>query len=103
MNIAKRDTRLLRMVAFFFVWLVIILFILSSVTDVGAKSAPTPTPVPTLEPLYIDVQHGQRIHVRCGTVGEGAQPAGQFTAPQLGVDVLILDCLEFGSTGVDQQ
>ena len=68
---------------------------------VDAAPAPTATPVTvtTPEPLYIEVQHGQRVYIQCGTVPDlDTQPAGQFTSPQLGVDVLILDCLEFGST-----
>ncbi len=67
----------------------------------GAAPAPTSTPVTvtTPEPLHIEVQHGQRVYIRCGTVADlDTQPAGQFTSPQLGNDVLILDCVEFGST-----
>jgi hypothetical protein len=72
--------------------------------DVGAKSAPTPTPVPTLGPLYIDMQHGQRMHVRCGFIPDESdpQPAGQFTSPQFGIDVFVLDCGAFGSARVGE-
>lgn len=75
-------------------------FSIASPVAVDAAPAPTATPVPvtTPEPLYIEVQHGQRVYIQCGTVGLDLQFAGQFTSPQFGVDVLILDCLEFGST-----
>ena len=76
-------------------------FSIVSPVAVDAAPAPTATPVTvtTPEPLYIEVQHGQRVYIQCGTVPDlDTQPAGQFTSPQFGVDVLILDCLEFGST-----
>lgn len=62
------------------------------------------TPDPTAEPLYIDMQHGQRMYVRCGVVpGESdPQPAGQFASPQFGVDVMVLDCNAFGSARVGE-
>lgn len=61
----------------------------------GDYAVPNPTPTP----LYIEATHGQRIYIRCGaSSGESTQPAGQFASPQLGVDVLILDCEPFGST-----
>ena len=84
------------MIMFFVTW-----FSIVSPVAVDAAPAPTATPVTvtTPEPLYIEVQHGQRVYIQCGTVPDlDTQPAGQFTSPQFGVDVLILDCLEFGST-----
>ena len=90
---------------YFFAPLMLFLFALTLATPspvaVDAAPAPTATPVTvtTPEPLYIEVQHGQRVYIQCGTVPDlDTQPAGQFTSPQFGVDVLILDCVEFGST-----
>ncbi len=76
-------------------------FSIASPVAVDAAPAPTSTPVTvtTPEPLHIELQHGQRVIILCGTVPDlDTQPAGQFTSPQFGVDVLILDCVEFGST-----